>query len=67
MTTVAITRTDSIDATTAPVVALTEGFQAAFLACTVIAAIGILAALTTLGSFKTGTAPDQTEAAPAAH
>ena len=43
MTTVAITRTNSIDATTAPAVALTEGFQAAFLACTVIAAIGILA------------------------
>ncbi len=67
MTTVAITRTNSIDATTAPAVALTEGFQAAFLACTVIAAIGILAALTTLGSSKTGTAPDQTEPAPAAH
>ncbi len=53
MTTVAITRTNHVLAgtpTTARLAALTDGYQAAFLACALVALVGIVTALATMGS-----------------
>jgi EmrB/QacA subfamily drug resistance transporter len=68
LTTVAITRTDHVlpsGASTAA--ALTEGFRAAFLAGAVIAVLGLIAALTTLGPARPRTEADQAETAAAAN
>ena len=67
VTTVAVTRTDTYLATNDqanPLVALNEGFQAAFLACAVLAGIGLALALLLLGQPRR--APqEQLEAVPA--
>ena len=60
VTTVAVTRTDDYLAANAganPLVALTEGFQSAFMAVAILAGIGVLLALTLLG--RTQTAPEE--------
>jgi EmrB/QacA subfamily drug resistance transporter len=60
VTTVAVTRTDGYLATKAsanPLVALTEGFQSAFLAVAILAGIGVVLALALLG--RSQTAPDE--------
>src|SRR5262249_10866761 len=52
VSTVAVSRTDDVfaaDPSTNPLVALTEGFQSAFLGCAVLAAIGLVLALVLLG------------------
>jgi EmrB/QacA subfamily drug resistance transporter len=68
VTTVAISRTDHIRGTEATAVAaLTEGFQAAFLAGTVIAVLGLLVALATLGPVARRTGADQRETVAAAN
>jgi EmrB/QacA subfamily drug resistance transporter len=67
VTTVAITRTDDVLAAgAAPPVALTEGFQSAFLAGTVLAAAGLLTALATLGRPRAAAPADRTPATVAA-
>jgi EmrB/QacA subfamily drug resistance transporter len=60
LTTVAITQTDHTRTTDAAA-ALTEGFRAAFLAGTVIAVLGLVTALITLGPVTRHTAADRTE------
>jgi EmrB/QacA subfamily drug resistance transporter len=60
VTTVAVTRTDGYLATKAsanPLVALTEGFQSAFMAVAILAGIGVVLALALLG--RSQTAPDE--------
>jgi EmrB/QacA subfamily drug resistance transporter len=60
VTTVAVTRTDDYLSTKAganPLVALTEGFQSAFMAVAILAGIGVVLALTLLG--RSQTAPDK--------
>ena len=60
VTTVAVSRTDGYLATKAsanPLVALTEGFQSAFLAVAILAGIGVVLALALLG--RSQTAPDE--------
>jgi MFS family permease len=60
VTTVAVTRTDDYLATkdsASPLVALTEGFQSAFLAVAILAGIGLVHALALLG--RSQTAPDE--------
>jgi EmrB/QacA subfamily drug resistance transporter len=52
VSTVAVSRTEDYLVSTAgagPLVGLTEGFQSAFLACAILAGIGVVAALTLLG------------------
>ena len=65
--TIAVARTDDIlaaDPGTNPLVALTDGFQAAFLACAVLAGIGALVALLLLGRPREAS-PRRLEPAPA--
>ncbi|HEY8236818.1 MAG TPA: MFS transporter [Gaiellaceae bacterium] len=60
VTTVAVSRTDDYLAASAdanPLVALTEGFQSAFLAVAILAGIGVVLALALLG--RSQTAPDE--------
>jgi hypothetical protein len=67
VTTVAVSRTDDYRATNTdanPLVALTEGFQSAFLAVAVLAGIGVALALLLLGRSR-GVPQAQPELEPA--
>src|SRR5262249_15605927 len=67
VTTVAVTRSDDYSAADTganPVVALNEGFQSAFMACVILAGIGLLLALLFLGRPRQA-AQEQLEPIPA--